>query len=139
MQVLNPGRFQWLSSFYARRQYHLHIVGLLTNTHDHKQLGGAVLDFRPPTIRQMAFFVDNSVAPWVIHPNSLTATDTSFVGPGTTGIVNFSPNLIGYQNYAIVLNTTSSLWTASFYRNGTLEAGPTSYTSNPTINYVGFV
>lgn len=45
---------------------------------------------------------------------------------------------VGWHNYAISLDTRESLWKASFYVDGVQFGSTCVYTTNPTINYVGF-
>lgn len=78
---------------------------------------------------------------WQIDTAGGTQNLQAFVGPAGVGqyvnINNFYPALPATLTNTIVLDTTGSSWTVSFYVNGVL-GGTTNYPStNPPINAVG--
>lgn len=66
-----------------------------------------------------------------------------FAGPGTSNPVKNGggnnwpgpPNDV-FNNYKLVLDTTTPLWSIALYTNG-VELASATYSSNPSINYVG--
>jgi len=83
-------------------------------------------------------FNGNSGYDWMlIRGNRGSGQGQRFLGANTAGSATFTmPS--GTVDLSEVLNTTGAQWTAEWFANGTLISGPTSYTSAPSINYVGF-
>jgi hypothetical protein len=75
--------------------------------------------------------------PWLLaRGNRLSANSGAefYVGPGTSQGQASSPfDLSGPSTYQIVLDTTQSSWTTSFYEDGILQYGPVTFFSNPGI------
>jgi hypothetical protein len=82
------------------------------------------------------FHIDNpSVGPWVLSRGDGTSDDQAW--PQYTIDVGASGST-GVHTYKIVLNTMAAQWTAAFYRDS-LQIGSTfTYSTNPTLSYVGF-
>lgn len=81
----------------------------------------------------------NNTSPWALH-RAPGATDenqiVSFGGPGATDSAAHS-TFIGTITLSIVLDTTDTQWTATWFE-GANQLRTETYTTNPTINYVGF-
>lgn len=82
-------------------------------------------------------FQDTGVSPWMLlrGDRSGNAVQT-FIGPNTAGGAN-ATGATGVVNLKVVLDTTGPSWTAEWFVNNA-SIRQNTYTTNPTINYVGF-
>jgi hypothetical protein len=80
---------------------------------------------------------DGNFEPWLLARGNRVSPNSGaefFGGPGTLQEQASSPfDLSGPSTYQIVLDTTQSSWTASFYEDGILQYGPVTFFSNPGI------
>jgi hypothetical protein len=80
-------------------------------------------------------FWRNDTAPWMLYREN--GDVVSFTGPGVTG-PSTDATVSGTRTFSIVLDTTGSQWTAEWF-DGTTKLGTThTFTTNPSINFVGF-
>ncbi len=86
----------------------------------------------------------NQAVAWILNRSDDLSSSAfqTFLGPSTTipGVSHDpSPDLVGWLNMKIILDTQGANWTAQWYANNVpLRATPATFTSTPTINYVGF-
>lgn len=82
-----------------------------------------------------------SAGPWgLIRGDTNVASDQVFAGPATGNGFNVGPSgsNTGFHHLAVVLDTTSVQWAASWYLDN-IQVGPTYvYGGSLTLNYVGF-
>lgn len=71
---------------------------------------------------------------WILARHPGQSDSQSFLGPNTGGDANHAA--ISNGNLKVVLDTTLPLWKVDWYINN-VSVRSTSFTSNPTINYVG--
>lgn len=75
----------------------------------------------------------NNGSAWILkHPNS----SEQFFSDSTTAAGGAA--IAGTVTLGVVLNTTAAQWTAEWFVNGSKVGSTYTYTTNPTINYVGF-
>ena len=81
----------------------------------------------------------NAVSPWILERGDPTIADQVYAGPGATNGQDVTANgTSGSHNYAVILDTTALNWTATWYRDSQQVGSTFTYSTNPTINYVGF-
>ena len=83
-----------------------------------------------------------NAAAWMLnkgYDDSAPETEVqTFLGLVTGGGQSHNQEEQGLVELKVVLNTSAALWTVEWFFNGTSIRGPVAYTTNPTINYVGF-
>lgn len=72
-------------------------------------------------------------APWLLDEGA--GNTGTFLGTALAGSVGFAATN-AQHSYAIVLDTTAALWTATWFRDS-VQIRTDTYTTNPTINYIG--
>jgi len=90
------------------------------------------------------FGAPNNTSPWVLHraPGADGANENrvvSFTGPGVSGLNQTHDPFVGTITLSIVLDTTDTQWTATWFE-GSNELRSYTYDvdENPDISYVGF-
>ncbi len=82
-----------------------------------------------------------NAAPWVMMRSSSNTSNANQVvtrmGPSLTTPTNYT-GTAGAHDFMLRLDTTTALWSVSYFRDGVQLGTTTSYTANPTIGFVGF-
>lgn len=76
---------------------------------------------------------------WMLERADRVSGDAFFAGPATNNSQGIGNSVAGFNTFSIVLDTTNPLaWTTSIFRGNTQVGTTFTYTTNPTIAFVGF-
>ncbi len=99
--------------------------------------GQNFLGFTETKLTTSHFVTGNNAGPYFQRGRNPANEVFSGLGPGATLVLSEAVHT-GTQTFSIVLNTQAAAWTAEWFIGGVSVRGATAYSTNPTINYVGF-